>query len=73
VDAGSQNSYNSFFVGGGISRPFGPDANFSVAYSARIQDMDAPVGCMGAACSTSFTQHQITMNFQWHTRPLVLR
>jgi len=68
-----ENSYDTVTVGGGISRPFGPNANLSLAYSANIQASNAPAGCTGASCSTTFTQHQVTMNFQWHTRPLVLR
>ena len=73
ADSASQNSFNSYFVGGGINRPFGPNANLSVAYSAHIQSTNAPAGCTGSACDVTFTQHQITLNFQWHTRPLVLR
>jgi len=72
VAAGSQSSYDSIYVGGGISRPFGPNAVFSLAYTANIQTTGAPTGCT-VNCSSSYTQNQITMNFQWHTRPLVLR
>jgi hypothetical protein len=73
VNAGSQNSFDSYYFGGGVNRPFGPNTNFSIAYSAHIQSMNALAGCIGSSCSSTFTQHQIVMNFQWHTRPLVLR
>jgi hypothetical protein len=73
VSAASQNSYDSVYVGGGFSRPFGPNANLSLAYTANIQTTGAASGCTGASCNSTFTQHQVTMNFQWHTRPLVLR
>ncbi|MGA2811224.1 MAG: hypothetical protein ABSG16_07485, partial [Candidatus Acidiferrum sp.] len=71
--AASQDSYDSVYVGGGITRPFGPNANLSLAYTANIQTTNAASGCTGMNCSTTFTQHQVTVNFQWHTRPLVLR
>ena len=67
VNTAGQASYDSVYVGGGISRPLGPNAVFSLAYTANIQTTSAAAG------NTSSTQHQITMNFQWHTRPLVLR
>jgi hypothetical protein len=67
----SQNSYDSLYIGGGVGRPFGPDMNFALAYNANIQMTGSQSGCAGSACN--FTQHTISMNFQWHTRPLVLR
>jgi hypothetical protein len=70
--ASAQNSYDSVSVGGGVSRPFGPNANLSLAYTANIQTTNAG-GCTTGNCSDTFTQHQITINLQWHTRPLVLR
>jgi hypothetical protein len=66
-------AFNSYSLGGGINRPFGPNANFSIAYSANIQTSSVVSGCTVPGCNSSYTQHQITMNFQWHTRPLVLR
>jgi hypothetical protein len=72
VDSASQASYNSVYVGGGISRPFGPNAKVSLAYAANIQNSGAAASCT-VSCGSSYTQHQITVNFQWHARPLVLR
>jgi hypothetical protein len=68
-----QSSYDSVFAGGGISRPFGPNTSFSLAYLGRVQNTSAIPGCTGTSCTTSYSQQQIVMSFQWHTRPLVLK
>ena len=65
-------TYDSWFAGGGVSRPLGRTANFTFGYTAYIQSSRLPV-CIGSACSTNYVQHQISLGFQWHTRPLVLR
>ncbi len=64
--------FDSWFAGGGLSRPLGRTANFTLGYTAYIQSSRLPV-CVGSACSTSYLQHQVSLGFQWHTRPLVLR
>jgi hypothetical protein len=70
---GTQGSnYNSFYIGGGLDRPIGKNINFSVAYNAQIQQVN-PTVCAGPGCDTSYTQNVVTLNFQWHTRPFVLR
>lgn len=66
------NDYNSFYIGGGFDRPIGRNVNFSVAYTAQIQQVN-PTVCAGPGCDTSYTQNIVTVNFQWHTRPFVLR
>lgn len=71
--AQSAQAFNSWFAGAGVGRPFGPNANFSIAYSANVQTGGTVSGCAIPGCNSTYTQHQITMNFQWHTRPLVLR
>jgi hypothetical protein len=63
---------NSWFVGGGLSRPLGRNANLNFAYTAYLQNSSLPV-CVAGTCETSFMQHQISLSFQWHTRPLVLQ
>jgi len=63
---------NSYYIGGGVSRPIGRDANFSLAYTAQIQTSNQAV-CATGTCNTSYTQHQITLGFSWHARPFVLR
>ncbi len=64
--------YNSFYVGGNLSRPLGRNANFTIGYTAQIQTSNQPV-CAAGTCSTEFTVHQIMLGLQWHTRPFVLR
>jgi hypothetical protein len=70
----SQNSgtFNSYYIGGGLSRALGRDSKFSLAYATLIQTSNHAV-CAAGTCSTSFTQHQIAAGFNWHTRPFVLR
>jgi len=65
-------TYDSWFVGGGLSRPLGRTANFTLGYAAYIQNSSLPV-CVAGTCITNYIQHQISLSFQWHTRPLVLR
>jgi len=63
--------YNTWTVGGGVSRPAGRNGTFAIAYNADLTDY-GQAGCVGIACTSSQTYHYITMNFQWHTRPLIL-
>jgi hypothetical protein len=68
----SSQAYNSWYIGGGLSRPLGRNANFTVGYTAQIQTSNQAV-CAAGTCSTNFTLQQITLGLQWHTRPFVLR
>jgi hypothetical protein len=72
ASSASSQAYDSWYVGGGLSRPFGRSADFTVAYTAQIQSSNQTV-CAAGTCSTNFTLQQISMGFQWHTRPYVLR
>ncbi|SRR6266571_947830 len=65
-------TFNDWFAGGGVSRPFGRNINFSVAYTARLESGNQAT-CTGPGCNTDYTQNMITISLQWHTRPLVLR
>jgi hypothetical protein len=62
-------SYNSWYAGAGVNRPFGRNLNLAVAYSITINNYGQS-GCTGPSCSQ--TNNYITVNLQWHTRPLVL-
>jgi hypothetical protein len=64
-------SFNTWSVGGGVSRDLGRNATFSIAYNATIPDYGVS-GCTGTGCNSSQTYHYVTINFQWHTRPFVL-
>ena len=72
VSAASSQAYNSWSIGGGLSRPFGRNANFTMGYTTQIQTSNQAV-CAAGICSTNFTSQQITLGLQWHTRPFVLR
>jgi len=71
VSADAQ-GYDTWFAGAGLSRPLGRNASLSFGYTARIQASQLPV-CAAGNCSTSFTQHEFSLGFQWHTRPFVIR
>jgi hypothetical protein len=65
-------TYNSWFVGGGVGRPIGRDANLAISYTADIFG-SSQSGCSGATCGSNQTSNYITLSFQWHTRPFVLQ
>ena len=64
-------SFNTWIVGGGVSRPAGRNATFAIAYNSDITNY-GQAGCVGTACSFTQTYNYVTLNFQWHTRPLIL-
>jgi hypothetical protein len=65
-------SYDSWFIGAGLSRPLSRTANFTFGYAAYLENSRLPI-CAAGKCGTNYIQHQISVGFQWHTRPLVLR
>lgn len=67
----TSSSFNNFFVGGGVSRPFGRNINFALNYTAYIENTSVS-GCVTAPCNSSSTSNTINLSIQWHTRPLVL-
>jgi hypothetical protein len=70
---GAVNStYNTIFAGASAARPLGRNASLSLGYTAYIENTNNSV-CAGSNCSSSFTTNQITVGFNWHTRPFVLR
>jgi len=64
-------SFNDWYVGGGVSRPFGRNVDFAVSYSARFESSNAST-CTGPGCNTDYTQNLVSLSLQWHTRPFVL-
>jgi hypothetical protein len=64
-------TYNSWFGGGGVSRPLGPNFDLAIAYNANVNSYNQ-TGCTGVACSGNQLYNYITINFQWHMRPMVL-
>lgn len=72
VSGQSSPTFNTWYAGGGLSRPLGRTMNFSMAYQAENQRANLS-SCSGPTCNASSIGHRITLSFQWHTRPLVLR
>jgi hypothetical protein len=69
-----QNSqaFDSYYVGGSLSRPLGRSSQLSLGYSAQIQVSDqAP--CSSGTCDTNYTSHRIFGTVSWHARPFVIR
>jgi hypothetical protein len=72
LSANTQQTFNSWFITAGLTRLLTPDANFVLGYTARFQTSSAAV-CPSPACAATFTQHQISVGFQWSARPMVIR
>lgn len=64
-------TFNTWTVGGGVSRSVGRNGTFAVAYNADLTDY-GQAGCVATACSSNQVYNYVTINFQWHTRPFVL-
>jgi len=64
-------TYNTWTVGGGVSRPASRNGTFSVAYNADFTNYGL-ASCTGTSCNSSQTYNYVTLNFQWHMRPLIL-
>lgn len=62
-------TYDVWYVGGALNRPIGRNAAVNLAYSAYLENSNQQV-CSG--CGDSYLQQQISVGFQWHTRPFVL-
>ena len=64
--------YDTWYAGANLERALGRDAHFSMAYTANMESSNQLIPSIGAP-STSFTRHQLTIEFGWHSRPLVIR
>jgi len=71
-NAAGSATYNSFYFGGGAARPLGNYMGFSTAYTGYVQRSSAGAVCVIGTCGRTYTTHQITLGFNWHTRPFVL-
>src|SRR6202790_1718871 len=66
-------AYNSYYLGAGLDRPIGRNSYLSFGYTAYIVNTNQ-AGCGIIACTAgTYTQHQIAVGYQWHTRPFVIR
>jgi hypothetical protein len=72
VPSTTSQTFNSYYIGGALSRPIGRDSDVTVAYSAYIQNSNQAV-CPAYTCNRSYIQHLITLGFSWHATPFVLR
>jgi hypothetical protein len=68
-NAPSTPGFNSYYLGAGLGRPLGRNASLTFGYTAYVQQLNG-AACVG--CGTN-TQHQVSVGFQWHARPFVLR
>ena len=68
--AGTSSTFNDWFVGGGVSRPFGRNINFFANYTAYIESSSAL--CATTPCNTNYTANTINLSIQWHAHPFVL-
>jgi hypothetical protein len=64
-------TFHTSFAGAGLERPLGRTADLTFGYTAYLQDTSQG-RCATDTCR-SYLQHQLSVSFQWHTRPLVLR
>jgi len=62
-------TFGSWVMTAGLTHPFGPNASTSFGYTALIQTSNQ--ACV-PPCDANSTQHQISLGFQWNTRPFVI-
>ena len=74
AQSGSQNfpNFDNWYAGANLERPIGRSMHVNFAYTANIESSNLPISTIGVP-KTSFTMHQITLEFGWHARPLVIR
>lgn len=74
VQNGAQSApvYNTSYAGANLERALGQNAHFSVAYTANMESSNQPITSI-LVPSTSFTRHQLTIEFGWHMRPFIIR
>lgn len=65
----AQQTFNYFFAGADVHHTFGRALNVFVGYQANYQNSNAQF-CIISPCSTSYIQHQISITFGWHPRPI---
>jgi hypothetical protein len=69
--ATASSTYNTWFAGAGAGRPIGRNLNIAFAYSAYVNNTTQS-NCGSASCNLSQTTNTISLNLQWHARPMVL-
>lgn len=66
-------SYNSYYLGAGLNRPIGRNSLLTFGYTAYIINTNQAACGIIVCTAGTYTQHQIGVGYQWHTRPFVLR
>jgi hypothetical protein len=66
-------SYNNYFLGAGLDRPIGRNSLLSFGYTAYIVNTNQAACGIIVCTAGTYTQHQLAVGYQWHTRPFVLR
>jgi hypothetical protein len=67
----SSPNYNTWYAGAGANRPIGRNLNLAIAYSFSVSSTSQSA-CTTAPCNVSQTANSISLNLQWHARPMVL-
>lgn len=63
-------TFGYWSAGAGLNRPFGRSLNMSLSYQLQYQNSGTPF-CIGTTCETSLTRNMISLNVDWHSRPLL--
>jgi hypothetical protein len=66
-------SFNNYYLGAGLDRPIGRNSYLSFGYTAYIVNTNQAACGIIACTAGTYTQHQLAVGYQWHTRPFVLR
>ncbi len=64
-------TFNGYFFNAGVNHALGRTMNVNVGYTFQKQTSNAQL-CTTVACGASYTQHQVSIGFDWHTRPYVI-
>ena len=64
-------TYDTYYFNAGINHALGRTTNFNVGYTFQKQNASLQF-CPTIACGTTYTQHQVSIGFDWHTRPYVI-
>ena len=64
-------TYDSYYFNAGVNHTLGRMANLNVGYTFQKQNANLQF-CPTTACGTTYTQHQVSIGFDWHTRPYVI-
>jgi hypothetical protein len=65
-------SFNNYYLGAGLDRAIGRNSQLSFGYTAYIVNTNGAACGITACTAGTYTQHQLAVGYQWHTRPFVL-